>query len=107
MSLCLLPIGDAPPIRLDQAIVLVGRHPSCDVILSQSLKVSRKHCCIVQVSDRSLIRDLGSLNGVWVNGRRIEREAVLRVGDEVRIADVAYVVQELADAQKEAPAVPD
>ncbi|NOX56731.1 MAG: FHA domain-containing protein [Planctomycetes bacterium] len=99
MSLCLLPIDEGPPIRLDQTIILIGRHPSCDVVLSQSLKVSRKHCCLVQVSGRCVIRDLGSLNGVWVNGRRIEREAVLKVGDEVRIADVAYVVQELAGAE--------
>ncbi len=96
MPVTLLPVDEGPPIRVDETIVLVGRHPSCDVVIRHSLKVSRKHCCLVLLGDRCLIRDLGSLNGVWVNGRRIEREAFLKPGDEVAIADVKYVVQRTA-----------
>ena len=56
---------------LDKPIVLVGRHQECDVQIN-SRKISRKHCCLAQVNDYVVVRDLFSTNGVRINGKRVE-----------------------------------
>lgn len=89
MAASLVPTEGGNPIPLDKPIVLIGRHQECDVSLLMSSKVSRRHCCIVQAGDRFLVRDLGSMNGVRVNGHRVV-ETELRSGDEVTVADVAF-----------------
>jgi hypothetical protein len=62
---------------------LIGRSPECDVFLDD-VTVSRRHAEVVREGDRHTIRDLGSLNGTFVNRRRIE-SAVLEDDDEVQI----------------------
>ena len=101
MPICLVPIeSTGKRIVLEKAIVFFGRHPECDVILTRSRKVSRKHCCIAQVNNRLVVRDLGSMKGVRVNRQRIDREARVRVGDELAIGDVCYHVEEVAAAPR-------
>jgi len=80
--------GTAPVISLHRPVLLVGRHTECDVRLD-SPKVSRRHCCVAMAYDRVLIRDLGSRNGVRVNGRVVE-EARLHFGDELAIGPVLF-----------------
>lgn len=77
-------------VSLDKVIVLVGRHADCDVVFANSKKVSRKHCCFAQVNDRWMVRDLGSTNGVAVNGVRITGTQKLRLGDEILIGDLRF-----------------
>jgi predicted component of type VI protein secretion system len=93
MRVFLVPVGKGRPIAVDKAVVFIGRHPESDVVLTRSRKVSRKHCCLAQVNNRLVIRDLGSTNGVRVNGKRVQREAPVQIGDEVAIGDVTYRVQ--------------
>jgi FHA domain/zinc-ribbon domain len=62
---------------------LIGRSPDCDVFLDD-VTVSRRHAEIVREGDDYVIRDLGSLNGTFVNRHRIE-SAVLSADDEVQI----------------------
>ena len=93
MSVCLVPTEEGRPIVLDKAIILVGRHPDCDVVLTSSRKISRKHCCIATVNNRFLVRDLGSMNGVWINGQRVERQAELSFGEELSIGDVPFILK--------------
>ena len=88
------PVDRGRQIVLDKAIVLLGRHPDCDVVLTNSRKISRRHCCIVQVNDKLIVRDLGSMNGVRVNGKKVCIEAPLHLGDEVTVGDIAYIVEE-------------
>ncbi|MCA8990948.1 MAG: FHA domain-containing protein [Planctomycetaceae bacterium] len=83
------------PIPIDKAIVFVGRGQECDVVLTGSRKVSRKHCCIAQIDDHFVVRDLGSLNGLRLNGAQVEREALLQPGDELCIGDVFFQAYEL------------
>lgn len=104
MAARLIPVAGGPPIVLSKPIILVGRQPDCDAVLQNSTKVSRKHCCLARVNDRYLIRDLGSMNGVRVNGERVtERE--LAPGDEVGIGDVFFVFRDEAGSQKPKAAV--
>ncbi|MEZ5942533.1 MAG: FHA domain-containing protein [Planctomycetaceae bacterium] len=105
MALVLKPKeGEGRPIPLDKAIVFLGRGQECDVILTGSRKVSRKHCCIAQIDDHYIVRDLGSLNGVRLNGAQVEREMLLKPGDELCIGDLLFQAYELKKQQgKPAP----
>jgi len=93
MPVYLMPTENGRPILLDKAVVFVGRHPDCDVILTRSKKVSRKHCCFAQVDDAIVIRDLGSMNGVRVDGQRVHKQAILAFGQTVSIGDCDYTLQ--------------
>jgi FHA domain len=79
----LVALDDGPSILLDKPILLIGRHPECDIQID-SRKISRRHCCIAQVADYLVIRDLGSTNGIRINGARL-LEGQLAEGDEVLI----------------------
>ncbi len=89
----------APIIALQRPVLLVGRHPDCDVRIDLP-EISRRHCCLAQAYDRLLIRDLGSRNGVRVNGRLVS-EVQLVAGDEIAIAQVLYRLE-----AEPAPAAP-
>jgi len=84
----LLSLTDGPSVLLDKPILLFGRHPECDVQL-ESKKVSRRHCCLAQVGEAFVIRDLGSTNGVKINGVRVQ-EGRLVAGDELTIGNFRY-----------------
>lgn len=61
----------------------IGRSPEADVFLDD-VTVSRNHAVVLLENDACTIEDLGSLNGTYVNRRRIE-SAELEDGDEVQI----------------------
>jgi hypothetical protein len=63
--------------------ISVGRAPECEVFLDD-VTVSRKHAVITHGPDGFTIEDEGSLNGTYVNRRRVET-ASLEDGDEVQI----------------------
>jgi pSer/pThr/pTyr-binding forkhead associated (FHA) protein len=100
----LLSLSDGPSLLLDKPILLVGRHEECDIQLN-SRKVSRKHCVIAQVDEVLVIRDLGSTNGVRVNGVRVE-DGTLRTGDELMIGNFRYKVHVDQRREVAAPAKP-
>src|SRR5262245_50297826 len=84
----LIYLTDGSNILLDKPILLLGRHPECDIQLN-SRKVSRRHCCIAQVSNYLVVRDLGSTNGVRINGVRV-LEGKLKAGDELTVGNFRY-----------------
>lgn len=86
----LLALTDGPSILIDKPVLMFGRHQECDVQLN-SKKVSRRHCVLAQVNDYLVIRDLGSTNGVRINGQRVV-EGKLLPGDEVMIGNFKYQV---------------
>src|SRR5262245_10178406 len=86
----LVALTDGPNILLDKPILLVGRHPECDIRVD-SRKVSRRHCCIAQVGEGLVVRDLGSTNGVRINGKRVQ-EGRLQPGDELTIGNNRFKV---------------
>jgi EAL domain-containing protein (putative c-di-GMP-specific phosphodiesterase class I) len=79
-----------PPEKtvLDKSPFLIGRGESTDLqVVSHG--VSREHAAILREGRTTRIRDLGSTNGTFVNGRRI-KEVNLSDGDMVRVADVEF-----------------
>ena len=67
--------------------LVAGRGPTCDVVLSTA-GISRRHARFVREGDQLRVFDLGSANGLRVNGARAT-EHVLRLGDVVAIDDYA------------------
>jgi FHA domain len=85
----LVALDEGPDIMvLDRAMVVVGRHPGCQARLD-SLRVSRHHCCMIEDSGEVVVQDLGSTNGIRINGQRVE-SGRLRPGDELSIAHIRY-----------------
>jgi pSer/pThr/pTyr-binding forkhead associated (FHA) protein len=84
----LLSLGDGPSIQIDKPVLLFGRHEECDIQLN-SKKVSRRHCVLAQINDHFVVRDLGSTNGVRINGQRVA-EGKLVVGDELQVGNFKY-----------------
>jgi predicted component of type VI protein secretion system len=87
----LVALTEGPNIPLDKPIVLIGRHQECDIQIP-SRKISRRHCCVAQVYNYLVVRDLGSTNGVRINGTRAV-EGKLQPGDELTIGNLSYRVQ--------------
>src|SRR6185437_1358932 len=98
----LVALTEGPNILLDKPILLLGRHQECDIQLA-SRKISRRHCCLAQVNDYLVVRDLCSTNGVRINGVRVT-EGALREGDELTIGNHRYQVRWHAQAPEGAPA---
>ena len=70
----------------------MGRSRECDVVLADA-NVSRRHAEILPgAADTWTIADLGSTNGVLVNGRRIEGAELLQAGDRIVLgtADITF-----------------
>ncbi|HKQ17607.1 MAG TPA: trypsin-like peptidase domain-containing protein [Solirubrobacterales bacterium] len=64
--------------------LVIGRDEGCNLVLDDS-KVSRRHAYLQEVDGGIEVGDLGSSNGTFVNGRRIERPVTLAPGDSLRI----------------------
>ena len=74
---------------LDDDEVNSGRHPDSDIFLDD-VTVSRKHAVFQRQENSFVVRDVGSLNGTYVNRERID-EARLQTGDEVQIGKFRLV----------------
>jgi phosphoserine phosphatase RsbU/P len=70
--------------QLGEAAVVVGRATACDLVLD-SEGISRRHAELFRLDDGWAVRDLGSRNGVLVNGVKVIREYPLQTGDRVQI----------------------
>jgi pSer/pThr/pTyr-binding forkhead associated (FHA) protein len=84
----LVALDDGPDIILNRVMVVVGRHPACDTRLDFP-RVSRHHCCLTVEHGELVVKDLGSTNGVRINGKRVQ-VGRLKEGDELAIAHLRY-----------------
>jgi pSer/pThr/pTyr-binding forkhead associated (FHA) protein len=78
-----IPDGDDLVILPLGRLTRIGRRSGADIVLDDTT-VSRRHALVLERGGAPVIADDRSLNGVYVNGRRV-REAELHHGDEVRI----------------------
>jgi pSer/pThr/pTyr-binding forkhead associated (FHA) protein len=70
----LVPCGGGPPIPLLRPRLVVGRHDDCDVVLRAAGGVSGRHCQLEWADGGWSVRDLGSKNGIRVDGVRCEAQ---------------------------------
>ena len=87
----LVPVGGGDAIPLVNEIMTIGRRESCDICLKFQ-NISSSHCELALKTGVWHLRDLGSTNGVKVNGERTLRRP-LRPGDEISIANHKYTIQ--------------
>ena len=73
--------GETYPLSAAQT--RIGRHPAADIFLDD-VTVSRNHAVVERDGQSIVIADEGSLNGTYVNRRRIERHTLLE-GDEIQV----------------------
>lgn len=79
-------------INLHPGTLSIGRDPCCDIFLND-MTVSREHATLEVGQGPSIIRDQGSVNGVWVNDRMVEA-AALKPGDLLQIGAFCLIYQE-------------
>ena len=75
---------------------IVGRAPDCQLRLEDS-NLSRKHAKLIPTNDGVVIEDLGSTNGSFHNGKRVQR-AVAHAGDEIGFDTLRFRLLELGQA---------
>jgi DNA-binding NtrC family response regulator len=85
----------------DSFDVVVGRLPGCTITLDYEL-VSRHHAKITRRGPEIIIEDLGSRNGTFVNGNRIEAQTVIAAGDEIAIGPMKAIVGTTVNARNKA-----
>jgi pSer/pThr/pTyr-binding forkhead associated (FHA) protein len=76
----------------EEGEILVGRSEGADVVLPSD-NVSRKHARIYTVDGRCYVEDLGSSNGVFVNGRRIHEAFQIEASAQIKVGDFYILVQ--------------
>ncbi len=86
----LVPVGGGDPIPLLKTPLLIGRRSRCDIVLDFP-NVSSQHCELAFINGFWQIRDLGSSNGIKVNGERLDTK-FLQPGDSVTIAKHKFTI---------------
>lgn len=97
----LIPCGGGDTIPLASPKLLVGRRSSCDIKLDFP-NVSSHHCEFELKDGYWYIRDLGSSNGIKVNGERIASKCLMP-GDEVTIAKHSFRIEYQINSQSPPP----
>jgi len=72
-------------------ITVIGRSVECDLRIA-ILDVSRRHCRLIRDDCSLEVEDLGSTNGTYLNGERVQ-EAMVSAGDVIQIGPVKCIVQ--------------
>jgi hypothetical protein len=83
--------GERRSFSISREMTVIGRRQDCDLMIPLG-EISRKHCRLIRDGDSLRLEDLGSSNGTFHNGRRVQ-EAVLSAGDTVQVGPVAFVLQ--------------
>ena len=83
--------GERRSFSISREMTVIGRRQDCDLMIPLG-EISRKHCRIIREGDTLRLEDLGSSNGTFHNGKRIQ-ETVLEPGDTIQVGPVTFVLQ--------------
>ena len=83
--------GRRKEIPLRPGVTIIGRRPDCDIRIPTAF-VSRKHTRIVCQEEETLVQDLGSSNGTYVNREQVT-EATVNAGDTIVVGTSVFTVQ--------------
>jgi pSer/pThr/pTyr-binding forkhead associated (FHA) protein len=90
-------------LKIPNGITTVGRQDDCQLRIGSS-QVSRKHCQLYERDQRLVVMDLGSSNGTFVNGKRIESQTALAHGDVLSLGKVKLRVEKIGEPPLSRPA---
>lgn len=99
------PCGGGDSIPLLHEKLLIGRRSSCDICLAKP-NVSSHHCELELLNGYWHVRDLGSTNGIKVNGERT-LGSPLMPGDELQVAKSRFRIQYFVESSEAAPEADD
>ena len=85
-------------IELPDGEATIGRSRNCTVAV-KDVTVSRHHATIWFEAGKAKVRDIGSSNGTYVNGRRVQGESALASGDKVSVGETEMLVRIVAPAE--------
>ncbi len=83
--------GARRSFTLNRDITVIGRREDCDLRIPLT-EISRKHCRVIRDERGLRVEDLGSSNGTYHNGGRVQ-EAEVQAGDHLQIGPVVFTVQ--------------
>jgi len=83
--------GSRKAFSLPSSVTVIGRRSDCDLYIPL-MPISRRHCQLNYDGGVLKIRDLGSRNGTYLNGKRIS-EAVIQAGDYIKVGPLTFVFQ--------------
>jgi len=83
--------GERRSFSIARDMTVIGRREDCDLRIPLG-EVSRKHCRLIRDGDTLKLEDLGSSNGTYLNGQRVQ-EAQLNPGDTLQVGPVVFVLQ--------------
>lgn len=83
--------GTNKSFRLPSAVTVIGRRQESDLCIPLMV-VSRRHCELNLEKGRLKLRDLGSRNGTYINGQRVD-QAEVNPGDKIQIGPITFAVQ--------------
>ena len=83
--------GERRSFSLPRSMTVIGRKEDCDVRIPLS-DVSRKHCRLMAEDEVLRVEDMGSSNGTFLNGMRVQ-EAIVQPGDSLQIGPIVFIVQ--------------
>ncbi len=72
--------------------ISIGRASDCTIPIKDRY-LSRKHAEIIAVGNGWMLKDLGSANGTYLNGSRVEHDELLKTGDRIRLGDTEIVFE--------------
>jgi predicted component of type VI protein secretion system len=84
--------GERRSFSVTRDVTVIGRREDCDLRIPLN-DVSRKHARLIKEEGGMRLEDLGSSNGTYLNGQRVEREAILQAGDSIQVGPVVFVLQ--------------
>jgi hypothetical protein len=86
--------SSANSVKLQDGVTTAGRQDECQLRIKSS-QVSRKHCQLFEKHGMLLVKDLGSSNGTFVNGKKIEGQRVMEPGDELGIGPIVFRIEKI------------
>ena len=86
----LVPKDNAPPIPLVRDSTVVGRHPTCEIVLDD-VSLSKRHALFIKTDGLVWVRDLASTNGMRVNGQKVHWGALLP-GDTIALGRLKFTM---------------
>lgn len=90
------------------AVTTIGRAQECDISIP-SEEISRRHASVKPTPDGLMVEDLGSANGTYINGNRVQN-GLLKGGDELRLDAIRFLLvapgAEIASSQKPTAQLP-
>ena len=89
--------GEPGEFRVLKSEALIGSGEENQFVIRRP-SVSGRHASLAFRKDHFEIADLDSTNGTFVNGRRIKRATAVKLGDEIRLGDAAFVLAKPADS---------